>query len=198
MADNRPWWASRPPEQVLKERKPFLHPDVIERLHGMLKKDMTVLEHGSGGSTLWFEDRVERVIAVEQNMRWAEAVKGAAKGKHTKLIHWPGPSIPMDALKAYLPVDLLLIDGEPLEIRCIWLYDVAELVKPGGWVVLDNANREIYARERQALTDAYPDDYFSYNGNEGITKFLVTDFWRIPLESRTQPVIRRRRAAKVK
>ena len=198
MDSNRPWWASRPAADVIKDRKPFLHPDVIKRLAGLVTPEMTVMEHGSGGSTLWFEDRVERVLSVERDLKWVNEVKGATKGKHTRVMHWVDPSIPHSEIDKYLPVDLLLIDGEPLEVRCVWLFEAVKLVKPGGWVVLDNANREIYTRERQALTDAYPDDYFSFNGNEGVTKFLVTDFWRIPLESRTQPVIRRGRPAKVK
>lgn len=195
--DNKTWWQSRPTEQVIKERKPFLHHDVITILSSCLEPQFTVLEHGSGGSTLWFEDRVERVISVERDIKWAEAVKGAAKGKHTKLVHWVEPSVPHEKINQYLPVDLLLIDGEPLEVRCVWLYEAVKLVKPGGWVVLDNANREIYARERQALIDLCP-DYQTFNGNEGITKFLVTDFWRMPLESRPQPIIKRRSTRKVK
>jgi hypothetical protein len=198
MVDPRPWWASRPAGEVIRDRKPFLHPEVIKRLEGIVHPEMTVLEHGSGGSTLWFEDRVERVLSVERDMQWVSEVKAAHKGKHTRVMHWVDPSIPHSEIERYLPVDLLLIDGEPLEVRCVWLFEATKLVKPGGWIILDNANRDIYKRERQALIDAYPEDYYCFDGNEGITKYLVTDFWRLPIENRTQPVIRRRNTRKVK
>jgi hypothetical protein len=53
------------------------------------------------------------------------------------------------------------------------------MVKPGGWVVLDNANRPEYAAERAEL-EKRTVEYQRFNSNEGGTLYLVTEFFRMP------------------
>ena len=76
----------------------------------------------------------------------------------------------MDARK-----DLLLIDGEPVEHRAVWLLESQRMVKSGGWIVLDNANRPEYAKEREQLKQFAELIYTSplYGS------YLITEFWRV-------------------
>jgi hypothetical protein len=55
---NIPWW-------------PIAEINQVEKL---LDKNMTVIEFGSGGSTIWLASRIKRVLAIEHNHEWAESV----------------------------------------------------------------------------------------------------------------------------
>ncbi len=74
--------------------------------------------------------------------------------------------------------DLLFIDGEPVENRAAWLCGAFALVKPGGVVVLDNANRPEYQKER-AFTQANCKSFETVDGNSPGTKYLVTEFYTL-------------------
>jgi predicted O-methyltransferase YrrM len=93
--------------------------------------------------------------------------------------------------------DLLLIDGEPVEDRAEWLKAAPTTVKPGGWVVLDNANRPEYEKERKHL-QTYAAEFETFNGNEGGTLYLVTEFYKMPSpaeEEKPKPKRRKKKAS---
>jgi predicted O-methyltransferase YrrM len=109
---------------------------------------------------------------------------------------------PDNALFVGVPVgkyDLFLIDGEPVEVRRKWLTAARDLVTPGGWVVLDNANRPEYAAEHDALAE-FAELVKVVDGNAETravhTKYLVTEFWKVKDASRTEPKQSRRRTNK--
>jgi hypothetical protein len=164
------WWQPSPPSSEIKP-VPWLSPAVIQHLENLVQPDWEVIEHGSGGSTLWFAARCKRVLACESNQDWQKIVKDQA-GENVLIL---GRGVPTNVE----PFDLLLIDGEPVEDRRGWIWAASNLVKPGGWVVLDNANRPEYAKERQHL-QAYAAEFQTFDGNEGGTRYLVTEFYRMP------------------
>lgn len=165
------WWNSSGPSNI--KPVPFLHPDVILHLENLIQPEWRILEHGSGGSTLWFAERCHDVTAFESNKRWYDALRHKANQK-IYLVMFVGTL--KDCLVVDKKFDLLLIDGEPLEARALFLMAAYELVKPGGIVVLDNANREIYAKERLWLQKNCQ-RFETFDCNDGVSQYLVTEFY---------------------
>lgn len=162
------WWQRSQAEEV--EPVPWLHPDVVDYLESLLTPEMHVLEHGSGGSTLWFAERVASVTAVESDPKWLSSLSYQIPDNVLLL----GPDEEIE-----LEFDLLLIDGEPIETRGDWLRRAGELVVPGGLVVLDNANRPEYRHEVIGLAE-WARLLKSFDRNDPETSYLVTDFFRLP------------------
>jgi len=160
-----------------KEIKPFpwLAPNVIERLEAIVKPHFRIIEHGCGGSTLWFAERATSVIAFEHNQEWRDTINKKIDNTRARVFVGLDEVKPKGTLRKF---DLLLIDGEPLEDRAMWLEAAKDLVKPGGWVVLDNANRPHFAEQRKQLQET-AEHFETFDGNEGGTLFLVTEFYRL-------------------
>lgn len=138
------WWKDSTPDKLRPE--PWIGQEAKRYFRELLKPYMTVLEFGAGGSTLWMADKVKEIISVENDAAWLDAVKGKLL-KNVTLYYWNEPQPPeFEQL-----FDLVFIDGEPVERRANWIKALPRLVKPQGIVVLDNANREEYADEREWL-----------------------------------------------
>lgn len=153
---------------------PWLAPKVIERLEQIVKPHFRVIEHGCGGSTLWFSERAASVLAFDGNKQWRDTLNQKLDQNKARVFVSLGEMHELEKDK----FDLLLIDGEPLEDRAKWLQAAPHLVKSGGWVVLDNANREQYAAERKHLQEQAA-EFETFDGNEPGTRYLVTEFYRL-------------------
>jgi len=69
------WWKSlNPSHNSLIDASPWISFTVIKFLELHLKTKMKVFEYGSGGSTLFFAKRVEKVISIEHHKLWFEKV----------------------------------------------------------------------------------------------------------------------------
>lgn len=181
------WWQRSSSNEI--QPIPWLSPAAVLRLEEIVRSDWEVLEHGSGGSTLWFAEHCKSVIAIEQNPEWRQAVDDQLDPSKGSVVPSLGDIIPSQALLKG-KFDLLLIDGEPVGDRAKWLQSATNLVKPGGWVVLDNANRPEYAAERSALQQLAT-DVETLDANESGTLYLVTDFIHLPAQD--QPKKRRKK-----
>jgi len=166
------WWQRSKPEQI--QAKPWLHADAIEYFETVLQPDYSVIEHGSGGSTLWLAERVKVIWSFEHDPDWQGMVSKLAK-TNTKVF---SPDFLYAILKRGDQFDLLFIDGDPPETRRRWLTEARRLVVRGGWVVLDNANRPEYEIEHEALKD-FCDLVKAFNRNESFSRYFVTEFWRV-------------------
>lgn len=161
------WYKKSSPEQITPT--PWLHPDAIKYLENLLTPDMNVIEHGAGGSTLWFAERVRTVTSYENNEQWAGAI-----------IEREMRNVFISTLLP-LPVhyyDMVFIDGEPVQERCTWIRLAKDLVKPNGYIVLDNANRPEYQAERDYL-QTVADLIHVVDGNEAGTRYLITEFYKV-------------------
>ena len=58
----------------VSDRIPWITFGAIDFLKRYLSSDMKVFEYGTGGSTLFFLDRVESVVSVEHDASWVEIV----------------------------------------------------------------------------------------------------------------------------
>jgi predicted O-methyltransferase YrrM len=150
---------------------PWLHPKVIQYLENLIQPTWEICEHGSGGSTLWFAQRCKCVTAYEEKPKWQALMRELAP--ENAKVYSVGSFLPHEA-----KYDLLLIDGEPIEKRADWLAIAPVIVKRGGWVVLDNANWDFFDKAKGFLFE-YADLIERFDGNEGGTQHLVTEFYRL-------------------
>lgn len=161
----RDWWKPRDPKDV--EPIPWLHRDAIIYFEEILRPELSVLEHGCGGSTLWLAERVHNVVTIEHDMSWRLKIRDLAPCSVSILETIPDPG------RQY---DVFFIDGERA-MRGPCLLAARGLVKPGGWVVLDNSNRPEYAAERGELAKCAK-LVKRYDRNIPISKYFVTEFWQ--------------------
>jgi predicted O-methyltransferase YrrM len=129
------WYKPSSPSDIVP--RPWLSDAAIDYLQSLLRSNMIVAEFGGGGSTLWFANRVKHVYTCESDSDWERAIKAIAPDNVTLVNPLP-----------VMPYDLLLIDGEPVEDRAQWIILAPQIVRAGGYVVLDNANRPEYENAR--------------------------------------------------
>jgi predicted O-methyltransferase YrrM len=180
------WWQPSPSKEI--KPVPWLSPEVIRHLDNLIQPDWEIIEHGSGGSTLWFAQKCKRVIACEHDANWRRTIQEKAPENVIVM----GARIP-EKEKPGGAFDLLLIDGEPVQNRAEWIQWSSYLVKPGGWVVLDNANRPEYAQERRHLQEIAA-EFQTFDGNEMGTLYLVTEFYHMPEAEQPKKEKKARRA----
>ena len=154
------------PSTVLP-KNPWLHPDAIAYLQSILEPNYRVLEFGGGGSTIWLSKRVKHVTTCEPDEEWFSILLTSAPD-NVNVIFTGEPYID--------DFDLVFIDGEPVEERAEWIRYAPHISHT--WIVLDNANRPEYAKEREALKE-YAELVNTVDGNETGTLYLVTEFWRV-------------------
>ncbi len=158
----------------LQAQTPWITYGAIRFVEELLRPEMRVFEYGAGGSTLFFAARVREGVSVEHDPAWAQAVRAALaeRGRTNWKVQLVEPvaddngADPADpdgyassdppsagrsfrayaaAIEAFPPAsfDLVVIDGRarPSCFRHAW-----PRVTPGGWLLLDNAERATYGR----------------------------------------------------
>jgi hypothetical protein len=108
----------------------------IEFLEQFDFSDADVFEYGSGNSTLYWQNRVASLVSIEDDPEWYQEVKNAIVSQVVdyRMITDPETYVASIAGGAY---DIVIIDGSHRE-RCV--APAAEALKPGGFVILDNAD----------------------------------------------------------
>jgi predicted O-methyltransferase YrrM len=156
---------------------PWMTYPAIELLRRIARPGMAVFEFGSGGSTLWWRERVQRVVSVEHDEVWAKETGALARpaglpcneqalGPYLRHVEERtdtrtanGGASDRD-YSAYLSAllehpagtfDIVVIDGMARNTAAVI---AAEVVKPGGLVVFDNSDRDDYLVGYQALRAA--------------------------------------------
>ena len=152
----------------------------VDWFESYLKSDMTVFEYGSGGSTLFFAKRVKTVVSIEHDRLWYDRVcseldKHGISNCHLLLCEPEKTAEPgndqqytsankgfegysferyVSTIEEYpdASFDLALVDGRA---RRSCLSHVVQKVRAGGYVVLDDSDRQEYA-DAESLLDSYP------------------------------------------
>lgn len=162
---DKAWYAPRAPDEVIA--RPWLAPAAVAYFERLLNPEWRVLEHGAGGSTLWLAERVSAVVTIEHDFNWRDRVRQLAPA-NVAILAMPPES------GAY---DLFFIDGErAMRGPCLTL--APSLVRPGGWIVLDNANRPEYEQERAALFGRAK-LIARFDSNIPRSSYFVTEFWQL-------------------
>ncbi len=158
----------------IKDEMMWVTYPAIEFLRKNLRKDMNVFEFGGGGSTLFFIQRIGKLVTVEHDEGWFKNLSEILNKKEKN--NWVGhyisaertnlaldPSIPDQYasndreyrswnFKNYASVidrypeesfDLVLVDGRA---RPSCVMHAVSRIKKGGWLILDNSERDYYLR----------------------------------------------------
>lgn len=169
----------------MDERTAWITFPAIDVLNRVLKRTDRVFEYGGGGSTLFWLDRVAEVVTVEHDPQWFAALEQRMKqegGGRWTGIHvpaTPGTLVPVpdpvdpahyasaDAasqglhFKDYVQAidrypdahfDVLMIDGRA---RTSCLAYATRKLRPGGLLVLDNAERSYYTARNAAVLQGF-------------------------------------------
>ncbi len=149
----KPLPAQVPKPWPLQSGEPWLCHKAIAQLEDLVVPGTRILEWGSGGSTIFFAKRGAKIHCVEHDPEWARLVKRELV--HRKLggqvnIH------EIDLGSDYVSIvdqligdfDLIIVDGRQ-RVECVKRSN-SRLV-PGGWILLDDSDRENYWPAYQEL-----------------------------------------------
>jgi predicted O-methyltransferase YrrM len=128
-------------------RYPWLPFRLIDELADVIGPGTKVFEYGGGGSTLWFLDRGAEVVTVEHHREWAARLATRAAAERWTLLERSSADgfaeyvnaiadFPKDAF------DVVVVDGRERG-RCARA--AMDHVRPGGWLIVDDVDRERYA-----------------------------------------------------
>lgn len=190
---------------ALSDHAPWITFEARGFVETILKPEFAVFEYGSGGSTLFYSKRVKQVVTVEHDLDWhasvVQALSTAGISNCTYLLAPPesvnaSPEDPSDpttycsarqlhrdhrfrgyaaSIEDYADefFDLISVDGRARP-SCVWHAHVK--VKVGGYLLLDNSERDHYYRARGILAD-WEDHHFYGPGPYG-SRFWRTSVWR--------------------
>ncbi|HEY3329753.1 MAG TPA: hypothetical protein VGK19_07025 [Capsulimonadaceae bacterium] len=168
----------------LTEEVPWFTYSAIDFLQRTLMPGMMVFEYGSGGSTMFWAKAGASVVSIEHDEEWSKAVVAAAATRgfdkvDLKLILpvdvGASPGDPADparysssrdeyktfSFEAYAKAidaypdnsfDIVLVDGRA---RPSCFVHAQSKVKPGGWLILDDAQRESYQRVQREIDSTW-------------------------------------------
>jgi hypothetical protein len=132
-------------------REPWIVHPATRWLGRVAEPDWSALELGAGHSTLWLARRVGTLLTLESDPRWARRVERELEGPAIERCHIE--RLPVERFPAFvsgLPdgsFDLVFVDHTdvPGTTRADSVAAAREKVRPGGLLVLDDSDRELYA-----------------------------------------------------
>jgi predicted O-methyltransferase YrrM len=131
--------------------RPWIVPAAIGWLRRRIRSDWSILELGSGRSTVWFARRAGRVLSFEDDEQWrehtAERLEKAGLSKVDLRLR-PVEDLPGEV--AALPdaaFDVIVVDflEAPTTTRIDVLKPAMKKVRPGRYLLLDDSDRPGYA-----------------------------------------------------
>lgn len=128
---------------------PWMTYPAIEFLKKNLTKNHQVFEFGCGASTLFFAERVKKVVGLETNERWAEIVKSTVNSRQSSVKIYLMP----DGLTNNSYENFAKNSGEKFDfiiIDSIKRFECArnsiDALKPDGRIILDDSERKNYKK----------------------------------------------------
>ena len=173
-------------KKLTKKYFPWMAPSAVTVLEDeIIKPDFIAFEWGSGGSTLWLAHRCKSVVTIEHDLGWFGKVSADldnCKVEHVEMHYVPkdsGSHEYDDYAKTILEFpddvfDLVFVDGRN---RAECVKRAVPKVKPGGYLVLDDAQREEYQDGIALLVD-WENSAYKMDDPEGKT----TTIFRKPSE----------------
>ncbi|MCL5105758.1 MAG: methyltransferase domain-containing protein, partial [Armatimonadetes bacterium] len=163
---------------------PWLTPESVNFLEQLVNSDpeLKILEFGSGGSTIWFSRNLKfpkaKLVTVEHDVEWYQAIRSRVPASvEMRLEERPYARVCNEFPDEYF--DLVLIDGRN---RILCAAHAMRIVKPGGFIMLDNAEFDDYTPIGSTLLKEW--EYrrtAAYNCPEAIPNGVwATDIWRKP------------------
>jgi predicted O-methyltransferase YrrM len=131
-------------------------------------KDKAVLEIGLGASSLWWHRKCKQLYGCDNNPEYVFAlndiiIKGALLRVLYEREHF------VQFIKDYGYVDIIIIDGEPIEWRDACVQPALDCLKPGGKLIIDNWLQPsvgwMSSYETQKLLSQYPIKVYHQEGH---------------------------------
>ena len=123
----------------LRSATPWWPPAAVRRIDRLANKNWTVVEFGSGMSTLWLAERFGHVISVESNSEWYKRV-AAMCVQRSNIDYIFRPVSNYTDLPAQLPhVDLVIVDGARRADCIDW---AMKHLEAGRYLYLDNSDAD--------------------------------------------------------
>ena len=149
------WWRAR---SGRTPERPWIVPASIGWLRRRIRSDWSLLELGSGRSTVWFARRAGRVLSFEDNEHWYPRTKEKLEAGgflNVELRLRAVEAFPREI--AALPdesFDLVVVDflEAPATTRIDCLRPAMKKVRPGGYLLLDDSDRPGYAEAFDLLS----------------------------------------------
>lgn len=133
---DEPWWARAAISLMEKE----------------LHKNMDVAEWGSGASTLWLARRCGSLISVDNNPGYYNLVNAELRREGFDKVRYCAVLRPLNHLYwscVQGSYDVIIVDGRMRVACCL---QAIKILKPGGLLLLDNAERPRYRPAVNALS----------------------------------------------
>jgi len=175
-------------------------------LESYLKPNMSVFEYGSGGSTIFLSKKVSKLISIEHDKNWYTEVSRALSKKKNSNCEYilcepekeiSGAMFSYDcktyasALRKYAGMnfekyvksiekypdgsfDLVIVDGRA---RSSCIRHAPSKIRPGGYLMLDNSERQRYSDSISLLAGYKRTDFFGIGPY--ITYLWQTSVWKI-------------------
>lgn len=194
----------KPERNSVVDESAWLTFEAIDFLDDYLKPDQKVFEYGGGGSTLFFCKRAGFVVTVENHEAWYKILSDKIKEKaYLNWEGHFEPGIALDSVQSRNPsepkdymsgvkgfenlsferyanaiskfpnetFDLVLVDGRA---RPSCAAAAIPKLKPGGILILDNAERIYYTKILQPILD----QHFDIQLNRFFPTIYVPDFYK--------------------
>lgn len=126
----------------------------IDFLEQHLRPEMSVFEYGSGGSTIFFAQRVKEVVSTENHAGWVKQLRQRLDGLgidnvEIQVRECDTSDMPDFASSEYLhsipdrQFDVLVVDGadQKQRVRPACFLHAQNFVKPGGIIIVDDSWR---------------------------------------------------------
>ena len=123
----------------------------ISFIEARLKKEFTVLEFGSGNSTMWYAKKVAHIKCVEHHKEWYNKVKRQMTGNIEIVFQELEYNGAYSKEAKDVKYDIIIIDGRD-RVNC--LNNSVDALKEGGVFVFDNSERAQYAEKIDAFCKA--------------------------------------------
>ncbi|MCQ4088806.1 hypothetical protein [Saccharibacillus sp. JS10] len=122
---------------------PWINYSLLELLRTRVNKDMTVFEYGMGHSTIWWSERVKKVVSVDHDKDWYDYVETRVNKENTELVY---KNLEYDGdysrtIKSYDKFDLVFVDGRD-RVNCA-INSIGNLTE-NGVIVWDDTERDYY------------------------------------------------------
>ncbi len=148
----------------LEQELPWFTYGAINWLEKNMPPQAKIFEWGSGGSTLFFARRSSSVVTIENNPDWYNKINQIIKNENItngelKLMSVNQPSNYVKAIDQYGDryFDLISVDGSE---RNDCLIKAQAKLKPGGYLILDNAERPDYQIGISSLASWWRQDFY--------------------------------------
>lgn len=156
---------------------PHLVNEAIEFIEDKIKDNFEILELGAGSSTIWFAQRVKKVLSFEHDKKYFLLIKyfiDSAGIKNIELYY--DPNYPRNGVGNISgPFDVILIDGRG---RVRNTLNALKLLKKGGYFILDDSQRKRYEKAKKYLNNLeWPRKDFIIDEANPFGAIFMTSIW---------------------